>query len=94
MNQNDNWYYISLTDYFSKWAEAVLIPTKEAHHIALFLYNMTLRHGCPQDIVSDRGREFCNKLVDALEDLTDFKHKIMSTWHSALAATNGTTLIV
>ena len=75
MNQNGNQYCISLTDYFSKWAEAVPIPTKEAHHIASFLYKMTLRHGCPQEIVSDQGREFCNKLVDALEDLTGFKHK-------------------
>ena len=52
---------------------------KEATHIAVhvlhaFLYKMILGHGCPQEIVSDQGREFCNKLVDSLEDLTGFKH--------------------
>ena len=81
MSQNGNRYCITLTDYFSKWAEAAPILTKEAHHIASFLYKMILRHGCPQQIVSDQGREFCNKLVDALEDLTGFKHKITSAYH-------------
>ena len=27
-----------------------------------FLYKLFLRHGCPQEIVSDQGREFCNSL--------------------------------
>ena len=52
--------------------------TKEAKHVAAFLYKMILQHGCPQEIVSDQGREFCNKLVDSLEELTGFKHKITS----------------
>ena len=81
ISQNGNRYCITLTDYFSKWVEAAPIPPKEAHHIASFLYKMILRYGCPQEIVSDQGREFCNKLVDALEDLTDFKHKITSAYH-------------
>ena len=81
MSQNGNRYCITLTDYFSKWAEAAPIPTKEAHHIPSFLYKMILRHGCPQEIVSDQVREFCNKLVDALKDLTGFKHKITSAYH-------------
>ena len=34
------------------------MPTKEAKHIAKFLYKMILRHGCPLEIVSDQGREF------------------------------------
>ena len=81
MSQNGNRYCITLTDYFLKWAETAPIPTKEAHHIASFLYKMILCHGCPQEIVSDQVREFCNKLVDALKDLTGFKHKITSAYH-------------
>ena len=42
---------------------------------------MILRHGCPQEIVSDQEREFCNKLVDSLEELTGFKQKITSAYH-------------
>ena len=45
-------YCITLTE--SKWAEAMPIPTKEATHVAEFLHRMILRHGCPQEIVSDQ----------------------------------------
>ena len=74
-SSSGNRYCITLTDYFSKWAEAapILMPTKEAVHVANFLYKMFLRHGCPQEIISDQGREFCNQLVDLLEELTGFK---------------------
>ena len=81
MSKSGNRYCITLTDYFSKWVEAAPIPTKEATHVAVFLYKMILRHGYPQEIVSDQGREFCNKLVDSLEELTGFKHKITSAYH-------------
>ena len=54
---------------------------QEAKHVAAFLYKMILRHGCPEEIVSDQGREFCNQLIDLLEQLTGFKHKITSAYH-------------
>ena len=76
-----NRYCITLTDYFSKWIEAAPLPTKEAKHVAAFLYSMILRHGCPQEIVSDQGREFCNHLVDELEERTGFQHKVTSAYH-------------
>ena len=81
VSKNGNRYCITLTDYFSKWSEAAAIPTKEAVHVASFLYKMILRHGCPQEIISDQGREFCNHIVDSLEELTGFKHKITSAYH-------------
>ena len=70
LSQQGNRYCITLTDYFSKWVEAAPIPTKEAVHVAAFLYRMFLQYGCPQEIVSDQGREFCNRLVDHLEEHT------------------------
>ena len=80
-SHNGNQYCITLTDYFSKWPEAEAIPTKEAKHVAGFLYKMILRHGCPEEIVSDQGREFCNQLINLLEQLTGFKHKITSAYN-------------
>ena len=61
--------------------EAEPIPTKEAEDVAVFLYKMILRHGCPSEIVSDQGREFCNHFVDLLEELTGFKHKMTNAYH-------------
>ena len=49
-----NNYLITIIDYFSKWAEAEPIPTKEAIHVANFLKKMIMRHGCPQEIISDQ----------------------------------------
>ena len=49
-----NRYVITLTDYFSKWAEAEAIPTKETCHVAQFLHKMFLRHGCPEEIITDQ----------------------------------------
>ena len=69
-----NRYCITLTDYFSKWAEAMPVPTKEANHVADFLYKMIFRHGCPEEIISDQGREFCNQIINRLEELTGFRH--------------------
>ena len=57
------------------------MPTNDTKLVAEFLYKMILRHGCPLEIVSDQGREFCNQLVDLLEELTGFKHKINSAYH-------------
>ena len=54
VTSSGNRYCITLTDYFSKWAEAQPIPTKEAIHVATFLYKMIMRHGCPEEIVSDQ----------------------------------------
>ena len=72
---------VTLTDYFSKWVEAAPVPTKEAKHVAVFLYKMFLQYGCPQEIVTDQGREFCNRLVDLLKEKTGFVHKITSAYH-------------
>ena len=81
MSSKGNHHVITLTEYFSKLVEAAPIPTKEACHIAHFLYKMMLRYGCPEEIISDQGHEFCNRLVDRLEELTDLKHNITSAYH-------------
>ena len=39
-SSNGNKYIITLTDYFSKWAEAGTLPDKTAHGIAKFIYSV------------------------------------------------------
>ena len=81
VSSSGNRYCITLTDYFSKWAEAMPIPTKEASHVADFLYKMIFRHGCPEEIISDQGREFCNQVINRLEELTGFRHRVTAAYH-------------
>ena len=39
-----NRYIITLTDYFSKWAEAAPLPDKTAHGVAKFIYSVSSLH--------------------------------------------------
>ena len=54
LTMKGNRYCITLIDYFSKWAEAEAVPTKEASHIAKFLHKMILRHGCFEEVITDQ----------------------------------------
>ena len=36
-----NKYIITLTDYFSKWAEAMALPDKSAYGVARFMYSVS-----------------------------------------------------
>ncbi len=38
-----NQYIVTLTDYFSKWAEAASLPDKTANGIASFIYSVSLK---------------------------------------------------
>ena len=55
-----NKYIITATDYFSKWPEAAPLPDKTAVGVADFLFSLFCRHGWPERIISDQGREFVN----------------------------------
>ena len=57
-----NKYIKVVTDYFTKWPEARAAPTKEAFHVANFLFDLLLRHGCPDITISYQGKEFCNQV--------------------------------
>ena len=57
--------FITMTDYFTKWPEAQGIPDKTAKTVSEFLYKMIMRYGCMDIVISDRGREFVNKVFDS-----------------------------
>ena len=72
---------MTVTDYFSKWPEAKAIPTKEARHVAEFLYTLFMCHGFCPCVISDQGREFCNQITDCLFELTGTEHRVTSAYH-------------
>ena len=68
----DNKYIMVITDAFSKYTKLVPIHNKEATTIArAFFEKWICRFGVPAVIVSDRGKEFLNKVM---ADMT--KHSI------------------
>ena len=57
-----NRYLLTMTDYFSKYVEAIPLPEKSAVSVAKGLYKAYCRHGGPAHIISDQGREFVNQV--------------------------------
>ena len=55
-------YVLTMTDYFSKYVEAVPIKDKSAHSVCRAIYRTYLRHGAPVHIICDQGREFVNQV--------------------------------
>ncbi len=65
--KNGHKYILVMTDVFSKLVELVLLADKEAKTVAATInYTWICQYACPKQIVSDRGREFRNKLTDEL----------------------------
>ncbi len=60
-------YVLVMTDAFCKLVELVPIPNKEAKTVAAAIVDTWIcQYACPKQIVTDQGREFCNKLTDKL----------------------------
>jgi hypothetical protein len=80
-SEKGNKYIITATDYFSKWPEAAALPDKTAIGVANFLLSLFCRHGWPEIVQSDQGREFVNKVSKCLFELTGVEHRISSAYH-------------
>ena len=54
-------YILTFIDHFTKWADAIPIPNKEAETVARALVTKIFSHvGCVMELLSDMGREFDN----------------------------------
>jgi hypothetical protein len=80
--KNGNRYIIVMTEYLTKWPEAKPIPNKNAETIAAHFHEEIIcRHGCPKELLSDQGTEFCNQIVNALCQLHGIRHTLSSAYH-------------
>ena len=72
-------------DDLSEWVEGKAIPEANSYHVSKFLYeDIVCRHGCPQRIVLDGGRENMGSTRDLLEDY-QIQNTIISSYHSQTA---------
>lgn len=74
-------YIVAIPDHLSKWSEAAAIPDKSAKSVAQFFYYVVCRLGCMDNLISDQGREFVNKVIDMLMDCFETDHRITSAYH-------------
>ena len=78
-------YIIVFVDHFTKYAKFVPVATITATTIALsFINNWLLVHSSPVNILTDRGKEFNNKIMEQIEKLQQYTHtKSWAYWHQA-----------
>jgi hypothetical protein len=89
ITEKGNKYIIVATDYFTKWPEAEAISEATGKRVAEFIYQIIIcRHGCPKQILSDRGTHFRNEIVDSLLQKFEVQHLLSTPYHPQ---TNGLT---
>ena len=66
LTKSGNKYLLIVTDYFSKWVEAIAVPNQEATTVCSALIAFVSRFGLPDEIHSDQGRNFESTLIAML----------------------------
>ncbi|EYC18252.1 hypothetical protein Y032_0028g1760 [Ancylostoma ceylanicum] len=71
-----NRYVVSIIDHFSKFAAAYPVPDKSAETVAKAIFLRWIADGCrwPKAILSDRGAEFENKVMEEIEKIAKIEH--------------------
>ena len=82
-------YIVVAIEYLTKWAEAIAVKTNTAAHTANFMSeNIILKFRCPKILVSDRGTQLLNSLVQEMIDKFLIDHRKTTPYHPQ---TNGQT---
>ncbi len=73
-------FILCMTDAFTKYVELVALPDKEALTVTSAIFNRWIcRYGLPLEIVTDQGREFCNKSIKGLRYFNYLKFNLCQT---------------
>ena len=87
MSRRGNYFIMMYVDHFTKFAEALPIPNKEAATVCTVLVEQVFpRFGTAIQILSDQGKEFDNRLMRGLCEVLGID-KIRTTPYKA--STNG-----
>ncbi|GBC06766.1 hypothetical protein RclHR1_07020009 [Rhizophagus clarus] len=80
--KDGNKYIVVATEYLTKWPEARAIPDAKATSVVSFFYeDIICRHGCPKEILTDRGTHFVNDMLNSLCDKFGVKHRLSTAYH-------------
>jgi hypothetical protein len=88
-SKNGNRYILVMTDHFTKWVELFPMKNVDAGTVAdLILKEFICRHGAPESILTDRGRNFSSNLIIEISRKMDIKRLLTASYHPQ---TNGQT---
>jgi len=73
-------FNLAATDYFSKWAEAILLREVGPKQVADFIRtHLIYRYGVPHKIVPDNALYFKNQMMIRLTEKYKFRHMFSSS---------------
>lgn len=82
-------YIVVAIDHATRYVETASLYDATAEAIAPFiLNNVILRHGAPRVLISDRGKSFLSRTVEAILQASKVNHRLTSPYHPQ---TNGLT---
>ena len=82
ITKQNNHYIIVATDYLTRWPEAKAVPDAGAKTLAQFIFeDIVCRHGVPQVILSDNGKNFASEIVKILCEKFLIKHTFSFPYH-------------
>ena len=81
VTEGGNKYILVAADYLTKWPEVWAIPDQEAKTIARKLEELISRHGAPQSLLTDQGKNFESKLIAELCDLLQIDKRHTTAYH-------------
>ncbi|GJU43738.1 reverse transcriptase domain-containing protein [Tanacetum coccineum] len=73
-------YILVAIDYVSKWAEAQALPTNDARVVITFLKKLFCRFGMPKALISDRGTQLCNKIIEKTMKRYGVNHRFSTSY--------------
>ena len=76
-----NMYVATFVDHFTLKVDIEPLVDKRAETMAVALYKYTARNGVPKKIVTDRGSEFVNALMESFTKLMGIKHNKTTAHH-------------
>ena len=64
LSTQGNRYLLVFVEHLTRYAEVIPMPDQRAETVAhLFVERVVMRHGTPQQLLTDRGANFTSKLL-------------------------------
>lgn len=77
-----NRYILMFIDHLTRYAEAIALPDQKADTVArAFVERIILRHGVPQQLLTDRGSNFTSQLMREVYQLLGIKKLQTTPYH-------------
>ena len=82
LSKKGNRQIVVAIDYLTKWAEVKAMPSGTAIYVAdFFVEQIFLRHGAPEQLITDRGKCFVAEIMQAVNKLLTTNHRTTSAFN-------------